>query len=57
MQAHAQLDQADGTNHGWTTRATRLRDSLILDGLDPDPLTTIENETDTEAEGRNPPGL
>jgi hypothetical protein len=57
LHAHAHLNRAEGTDHGWTTRATDVQHRLVPDGLDPDPLTTIENETDTESEGRNPPGL
>jgi tetratricopeptide (TPR) repeat protein len=53
LHAHAHLDHTEGTNHGWTTHATHLHHRLVPDGLDPDPLTTIENETNTEAEGRD----
>ena len=50
LQAHAHIDKTEGTKHGWNTRATQLHHRLVPDGLDPDPLTTIENETDTDAE-------
>jgi len=42
LDAHTHLDQAEGTDHGWATKAAALRKRLIPDGLDPDPLTTIE---------------
>jgi tetratricopeptide (TPR) repeat protein len=57
LYAHAHLDDTEGTNRGWTGRATDLHHRLVPDGLDPDPLTTIENETNTEPEEPNPPGL
>jgi hypothetical protein len=45
LQAHAHLDHSEATDHGWNTRAAHLRHRLVPDGLEPDPLTTIENET------------
>jgi tetratricopeptide (TPR) repeat protein len=42
LDAHAHLDQAEGTDHGWATKAATQRKRLIPDDLDPDPLTTIE---------------
>jgi tetratricopeptide (TPR) repeat protein len=42
LDAHAHLDQAEGTDHGWAIKAATQRKRLIPDDLDPDPLTTIE---------------
>jgi hypothetical protein len=50
FRAHAHLDHAEASDHGWSTRATQLHHRLVPEGLDPDPLTTIENKTPTEEE-------
>jgi tetratricopeptide (TPR) repeat protein len=42
LDAHAHLDQAEGTDHGWATKAATQRNRLIPDGLHPDLLTTVE---------------
>ena len=42
MCAHAALDQAEGTDHGWTTKRDAMHALLVPPGLDPDPLVTIE---------------
>jgi tetratricopeptide (TPR) repeat protein len=44
LDAHAYLDQAEGVRHGWAERAAVLRARLIPDGLDPDPLATVERQ-------------
>jgi hypothetical protein len=49
MTAHAYLDQAEGiTASHWAVDAHQLRTHLIPTGLDPDPLTTIENQVREE---------
>lgn len=45
LDAHAHIDQATGTDGRWAAQADRLREHLIPDDLDTDPLTTIEAET------------
>ena len=40
--AHAALDQAEGTDHGWAAQADALHARLVPPGLDPDPLATVE---------------
>jgi tetratricopeptide (TPR) repeat protein len=42
LHAHADLDQAEGTDHGWAAKASALQARLIPPGLDPDPLATVE---------------
>ncbi len=42
LRAHADLDQAEGTDHGWAARAGALHARLVPPGLDPDPLATVE---------------
>jgi tetratricopeptide (TPR) repeat protein len=42
LHAHAELDQAEGRNRGWATKAEALRKRLVPAGLDPDPLATVE---------------
>ena len=42
LHAHVTLDQADGTDHGWTARAQALHARLVPADLDPDPLATVE---------------
>ena len=39
---HAELDSAEGTDHGWAARAAVLHARLVPPGLDPDPLGTVE---------------
>jgi hypothetical protein len=40
--AHAALDQAEGTDRGWTARARILPARLVPPDLAPDPLATVE---------------
>jgi hypothetical protein len=42
LDAHAYLDQVERFDHGWAAKAATLRKRLIPDGLDPDPLATVE---------------
>ena len=42
MTAHACLDEAEGTSHGWADQARQLHAQLVPPGLDPDPLATVE---------------
>lgn len=42
LRAHAALDQAEGTDHGWDAKAKALHARLVPPGLDPDPLSTVE---------------
>ena len=42
LRAHADLDQAEGTDHGWAARGDALHARLVPPGLDPDPLATVE---------------
>lgn len=42
LEAHAHLDQLEGTDHGWGAKAAALRKRLVPAGLDPDPLTIGE---------------
>ena len=42
LRAHAALDQAEGTDHGWAGQADALHARLVPPGLDPDPLGTVE---------------
>lgn len=53
LDAHIHLDTVEGTDHGWATRAATLRARLIPTGLDPDPLTTVEQQVaaDKAADG------
>jgi hypothetical protein len=44
LDAHAHLDQAEGDDQGWAQQAARLRAHLVPDGLDPDPLGTVERQ-------------
>lgn len=48
MRAHAHLDKAEGVDRGWAGRAATLHKQLVPDGLDPDPLATVEAERDSE---------
>ncbi|WP_197281318.1 MULTISPECIES: SIR2 family protein [unclassified Mycobacterium] len=38
LRARALLDEAEGVNDGWDTRAEQLENKLIPEGLDPDPI-------------------
>ena len=42
LRAHATLDQAEHTDHGWAAQADALHARLVPPGLDPDPLATVE---------------
>jgi tetratricopeptide (TPR) repeat protein len=42
LNAHAALDEAEGTDHGWAAQADTLHARLVPPGLDPDPLATVE---------------
>jgi tetratricopeptide (TPR) repeat protein len=42
LRAHADLDQAEGADHGWAAKARAVHARLVPQGLDPDPLTTVE---------------
>ena len=42
LRAHALLDQAEGTDRGWASKADALEARLVPPGLDPDPLGTVE---------------
>ena len=42
LRAHAALDHAEGTDHGWAAKASALHARLVPPGLDPDPLATVE---------------
>jgi tetratricopeptide (TPR) repeat protein len=48
LRAHAALDEAEGTSHGWAAQADRLQAELIPPGLDPDPLATVERLVEAE---------
>jgi tetratricopeptide (TPR) repeat protein len=41
LRAHALLDDAEYSNHGWAAKADALYKRLIPHDLDPDPLTTV----------------
>jgi hypothetical protein len=42
LTAHATLDEAEGTSHGWAAQARQLHAQLAPPGLAPDPLATVE---------------
>jgi tetratricopeptide (TPR) repeat protein len=48
LTAHAALDEAEGTSHGWATQAEQLHARLIPPGLDPSPLATVERLVEEE---------
>ncbi|MFF5292611.1 SIR2 family NAD-dependent protein deacylase [Paractinoplanes globisporus] len=48
LDAHARLDQVAAVNHGWAARAAAVRTRLLPDGLDPDPLTTVERQVQAD---------
>ncbi len=43
LRAHAALDEAAKTDHGWAARAAALEARLIPPGLDRDPMRTVEH--------------
>jgi tetratricopeptide (TPR) repeat protein len=43
LRAHAALDEAVNTDHGWAARAAALEARLIPPGLDRDPMRTVEH--------------
>jgi hypothetical protein len=47
--AHASLDRAENVDHGWAARAQTLHGQLVPFGLDPDPLSTVEDVAAREA--------
>jgi tetratricopeptide (TPR) repeat protein len=56
LTAHAVLDGAEGTSHGWAAQAGQLHDRLALPGLDPGPLATIERLVKDPRAGRDGAG-
>jgi hypothetical protein len=48
LHAHVALDQAEGTGHGWGSKADALLAHLVSPGLDPDPLATTERRAAEE---------
>jgi hypothetical protein len=42
VRAHAALDQAEGIDRGSAAEAQALRARLVPDGLDPDPIATVD---------------
>ena len=42
LRAHAALDQAEGTNHGWAAQAEVLHTRLVPPGFHPDPLAMVQ---------------
>jgi hypothetical protein len=56
LTAHATLDEAEGTSHGWAKQARQLRTQLIPPGLDPDPLATVERLVEAEKAKADDPG-
>jgi tetratricopeptide (TPR) repeat protein len=52
LTAHAALDAAEGTSHGWATQAEQLHARLAPPGLDRNPLATVERLVkDQEGQG------
>ena len=51
LTAHAALDEAEGTSHGWAAQARQLQEQLIPPGLDPNPLATVERLVEDEKAG------
>jgi tetratricopeptide (TPR) repeat protein len=51
--AHATLDQAEGTDHGWASQAGQLQAQLTPPGLDPNPLATVERLVEEEKARRD----
>jgi tetratricopeptide (TPR) repeat protein len=50
LRTHALLDQAEGIDGGWATKADALHTRLVPPGLDPDPLATVERLVAAERE-------
>ena len=44
LPAHATLDDAEDTSHGWAAHAAALRAQLVPPGLDRDPMKTVERQ-------------
>ena len=42
LRAHVKLDQAEGIDQGWAAQVDALHARLVPQGLDPDPLGTVE---------------
>jgi tetratricopeptide (TPR) repeat protein len=42
LTAHAALDEAEGTSHGWADQTGQFLAQLVPSGLDPNPLATVE---------------
>jgi SIR2-like domain len=42
LRAHTALDRAEGGDRGWAAKAKALHAHLVLPGLDPHPLATVE---------------
>jgi hypothetical protein len=42
LRAHAALDQAAKADNGWAAKAAARYARLVPDGLDPNPLGTVE---------------
>jgi tetratricopeptide (TPR) repeat protein len=55
LTAHATLDQAEGTSHGWAAQAGQVHAQLAPPGLDPDPLATVERLVKHEKRQRRRP--
>lgn len=51
LRAHAALDKAEGTDHGWAAKAGALHARLVPAGLDPEPLATVERLVAQRAAG------
>jgi len=48
LTAHAALDEAEGTSHGWANQAEQLHARLVPADLDPNPLATVERLVEDE---------
>ena len=56
LRAHADLDHAEGIDHGWATGADALHARLVPPGLDPDPLATVEQLVAEQKAAEEPEG-
>ena len=56
LTAHAILDDAEATNHGWAAQAGQLQAQLTPPGLDPGPLATVERLVEDEKAGADVAG-
>jgi tetratricopeptide (TPR) repeat protein len=56
LRAHAALDHAEHTSHGWAAQADALHARLVPPGLDPDPLTTVEKLVAAEKSAKEAAG-